>query len=164
MSAEFFRKFSILLISNRLGSAISSLYQNSSQSHNCPNSQSRHNSPISQRHKAQSPRDTTAQSPRDTVAQSPRDTVAQSPRDTVAQSPRDTVAQSPRGTIAQSPRDTKSETPRSSSWAIFCCLTTSRLLLVRVVHQRVVQVGGPTSCPGRRTKCNGCSPLSCAEA
>ena len=22
----------------------------------------------------------------------------------------------------------------------------------------------PTSCPGRRTKCNGCLPLSCAEA
>ena len=99
---------------------------------------------------AQSPRDTVAQFPRDTVAQFPRDTVAQSPRDTVAQSPRDTVAQSPRVTIAQSPRDTKSETPRSSSWAIFCCLPTSRLLLVRVLHQRVVRVGGPkltAACP-----------------
>ena len=92
---------------------------------------------------AQSPRDRVAQSPRDTVAQSPRDTVAQSPRDTVAQSPRDTVAQSPRVTIVQSPRDTKSETPRPSSWAIFCCLPTSRLLQVRVVHQRIVRVGGP---------------------
>ena len=92
-----------------------------------------------------------AQLPEYTIVQSPRDTVAQSPRDTVAQSPRVTIAQSPRVTIAQSPRDTKSDTPRPSSWAIFCCLPTSRLLLVRVVHQRVVRVGGPTSCPGRRT-------------
>ena len=101
------------------------------------------------------PRVTVAQSPRDTVTQSPKHTVAQSPRVTVAQSPRVTIAQSPRVTIAQSPRDTKSETPRSSSWAIFCCLPTSRLrprllLLVRVVHQRVVRVGGPNvtaACP-----------------
>ena len=90
--------------------------------------------------KAQLPEYTIAQSPRDTVAQSPRDTVAQSPRVTIAQSLRVTIAQSPRVTIAQSPRDTKSETPRPSSWAIFCCLPTSRLLLVRVVHQRVVRV------------------------
>ena len=96
------------------------------------------------------PRVTVAKSPRDTVTQSPRHTVAQSPRVTVAQSPRVTIAQSPRVTIAQSPRDTKSETPRSSFWAIFCCLPTSRLLLVRVVHQRVVRVGGPNvtaACP-----------------
>ena len=105
--------------------------------------------------KAQLPEYTIAQSPRDTIAQSPRDTIAQSPRDTIAQSPRDTVAQSPRDTVAQSPRDTKSDTPRPSSWAIFCCLPTSRLrprllLLVRVVHQRVVRVGGPNvtaACP-----------------
>ena len=101
---------------------------------------------------AQSPRDTVAQSPRDAVAQSPRDTVAQSPRDIVAQSPRDTVAQSPRDTVAQSPRDTKSETPRIRHLFFLgnflCCTPTSRLrprllLLVRVVHQRVVRVGGP---------------------
>ena len=100
--------------------------------------------------KAQLPEYTIVQSPRDTVAQSPRDTVAQSPRVTIAQSPRVTIAQSPRVTIAQSPRDTKSDTPRPSSWAIFCCLPTSRLLLVRVVHQRVVRVGGPNvtaACP-----------------
>ena len=102
---------------------------------------------------AQSPRDTVAQSPRDTVAQSPRDTVAQSPRDTVAQSPRDTVAQSPRDTVAQSPRDTKSATPRSRHLFflgnLLSCPPTSRLL-VRVVHQRVVRVGGPNvtaACP-----------------
>ena len=92
--------------------------------------------------KAQLPEYTIVQSPRDTVAQSPRDTVAQSPRVTIAQSPRVTIAQSPRVTIAQSPRDTKSDTPRPSSWAIFCCLPTSRLLLVRV--------GGPNvtaACP-----------------
>ena len=91
-----------------------------------------------------------AQLPEYTIVQSPRDIVAQSPRDTVAQSPRVTIAQSPRVTIAQSPRDTKSETPRPSSWAIFCCVPTSRLLLVRVVHQRVVRVGGPNvtaACP-----------------
>ena len=126
--------------------------------------------------KAQLPEYTKAQSPRDTIAQSPRDTIAQSPRDTIAQSPRDTVAQSPRDTVAQSPRDTKSETPRIRHLFFLgnflCCTPTSRLLLVRVVHQRVVRVGGPTSCPGRpptscpgrRTKCNGCLPLSCAEA
>ena len=117
---------------------------------------------------AQSPRDTVAQSPRDTVAQFPRDTVAQSPRDTKAQSPRDTIAHSPRDTVAQTPRDTKSETLRSTllffSGNLLSCPPTSRLrphrlLLVRVVHQRVfrvvhqrvVRVGGPTSCPGRRT-------------
>ena len=99
-----------------------------------------------------------AQSPRDTVAQSPRDTVAQSPRDTVPQSPRDTVAQSPRDTVAQSPRDTVSETPRSKLLFflgnLLSCPPTSRLrprlLLVRVVHQRVVRVGGPNvtaACP-----------------
>ena len=97
---------------------------------------------------AQSPGDTIAQSPRDTVAQSPRDTVAQSPRDTVAQSPRDTIAQSPRDTVAQSPRDTISETPRSRHLFflgnLLSCQPTGRLLLpVRVVHQRVVLVGGP---------------------
>ena len=103
---------------------------------------------------AQSPRDTVAQSPRDTIAQSPRDTIAQSPRDTVAQSPGDTVAQSPRDTVAQSPRDTKSETPRIRHLFflgnLLSCPPTSRLLLVRVVHQRVVRVGGPnvtTACP-----------------
>ena len=102
---------------------------------------------------AQSPRDTKAQSPADTVAQSPRDTVAQSPRDTVAQSPRDTVAQSPRDTVAQTPRDTV-ETPRSRHLFflgnLLSCPPTSRLLLVRVVHQRVVRVGGPNvtaACP-----------------
>ena len=87
---------------------------------------------------------------------------AQFPEYTIAQSPRVTIAQSPRVTIAQSPRDTKSETPRHSSWAIFCCLPTSRLLLVRVVHQRVVRVGGPTSSPGRPpTSCPGRPPTSC---
>ena len=92
--------------------------------------------------KAQSPRDTIAQSPRDTIAQSPRDTIAQSPRDTIAQSPRDTVAQSRRDTVAQSPRDTV-ETPRSRHLFflgnLLSCPPTSRLLLVRVVHQRVVR-------------------------
>ena len=101
---------------------------------------------------AHSPRDTVAQSPRDTVAQSPRDTVAQSPRDTIAHSPRDTVAQSPRDTVAQSPRDTVAATPRSRHLFflgnLLSCPPTSRLrprllLLVRVVHQRVVRVGGP---------------------
>ena len=96
---------------------------------------------------AQSPRDTRAQYPRDTIAQSPRHTVAQSPRDTIAQSPRDTIAQSPRDTVAQSPRDTKSETPRIRHLFflgnLLSCPPKSRLLLVRVVHQRVVRVGGP---------------------
>ena len=103
---------------------------------------------------AQSPRDTVTQSPRDTVAQSPRDTVTQSPRDTKEQSPRDTVAQSPRDTGTQSPRDTKSATPRSRHLFflgnLLSCPPTSRLLLVRVVHQRVVRVGGPNvtaACP-----------------
>ena len=98
------------------------------------------------------PKVTIAHSPRDTVAQSRRDTVAQSARDTVAQSPRDTVAQSTRDTVAQTPRDTKSETPRSRLLFflgnLLSCPPTSRLrprflLLVRVVHQRVVPVGGP---------------------
>ena len=80
-------------------------------------------------------------------AQLPEYTIVQSPRDTIAQSPRDTVAQSPRDTVAQSPRDTKSETPRIRHLFFLgnflCCKPTSRLLLVRVVHQRVVRVGGP---------------------
>ena len=87
-------------------------------------------------------------------AQLPEYTIAQSPRDTIAQSPRDTVAQSPRDTVAQSPRDTKSETPRIRHLFFLgnflCCTPTSRLLLVRVVHQRVVRVGGPNvtaACP-----------------
>ena len=118
---------------------------------------------IAQSHRdtiAQSPRDTVAQSPRDTIAQSPRDTIAQFPRDRVAQSPRDTIAQTLKVTIAQTPRDTKSQTPRSSlffSGDLLSCPPTCRLILLRVVHQRVVLVGA-------WTKCNGCLPLSCAEA
>ena len=103
--------------------------------------------------KAQLPEYTIVPTPRVTVAQSPRDTVTQSPRHTVAQSPRVTVAQSPRDTVAQSPRDTV-ETPRSRHLFflgnLLSCPPTSRLLLVRVVHQRVVRVGGPsvtTACP-----------------
>ena len=112
--------------------------------------------------KAQLPEYTIVPTPRVTVAQSPRDTVTQSPIHTVAQSPRVTVAQSPRDTVAQSPRDTV-ETPRSRHLFflgnLLSCPPTSRLLLVRVstnelsgsADQRVVRVGGPTSCPGRRT-------------
>ena len=85
-----------------------------------------------------------AQLPEYTIVPTPRVTVTQSPRDTVAQSPRDTVAQSPRDTVAQSPRDTKSETPRIRHLFflgnLLSCPPTSRLLLVRVVHQRVVRV------------------------
>ena len=93
--------------------------------------------------KAQLPEYTIVPTPRVTIAQSPRDTVTQSPRHTVAQSPRVTVAQSPRDTVAQSPRDTV-ETPRSRHLFflgnLLSCPPTSRLLLVRVVHQRVVRV------------------------
>ena len=119
------------------------------------------------------PRVTVAQSPRDTVTQSTRHTVAQSPRVTVAQSPRVTIAQSPRVTIAQSPRDTKSETPRSSFLGNLLLSTNESSSsspgrrtngLSGSADQRFVRVGGPTSCPGRQTKCNGCLPLSCAEA
>ena len=103
--------------------------------------------------KAQLPEYTIVPTPRVTVAQSPRDTVTQSPRHTAAQSPRVTVAQPPRDTVAQSPRDTV-ETPRSRHLFflgnLLSCPPTSRLLLIRVVHQRVVRVGGPNvtaACP-----------------
>ena len=135
MSAEFFRKFSILLISNHLGSssAISSLDQNCSLSHICPNSQSRHNSPISQRYKSP---------------------ISQRHSSPISQRHNSPISQRHRSPISQRHKIRGSKI--QPLVLLGQCSST--------VHRRDVFVLVFFFCPGRRTRCNGYLPLSCAEA
>ena len=86
------------------------------------------------------------------------------PRVTIAPSPRVTKAPSPRVTIV--PNSQSHNRPISQSHNTVSLLGQSS----SVVHQVVVFVlvfflsGSNWWCLGRRTKCNGCLPLSCAEA
>ena len=130
MSAEFFRKFSILLISNRLGSAISSLDQNSSQSHNSPNFQ-RHNCSISQRQSSP-------------ISQRHSSPIAQRHSSPISQRHSSPISQSHNSPISQRHqiRDSKTQ-------------FLGNLLLSANESSSSSPGRPPTSCPGRRTKKQG---------
>ena len=94
----------------------------------------------------------------------PKVTIAQSPRDTVAQFPRDTVLQSPRDTVAQSSRDTKAQSFQRHKIRDSKIKTLVLLGQQSQLSTNETSSSSSSSSPGRRTKCNGCLPLCCAEA